>query len=51
MEQERLDGDVLWYCGVERENQTSWSANIEHGQTMIDAVVDAWVARLSSLGD
>jgi creatinine amidohydrolase len=47
VEQDRLDGDAPWYCGVEGDEQTSWSANVEHGQAMVDAVVDAWVARLT----
>ena len=46
VEQDRLAGDAPWYCGVEGEERTSWSANAEHGQAMVDAVVDAWVSRL-----
>ena len=41
VEQDRLDGDAPWYCGVEGEERTSWSANAGHGQAMVDAVVDA----------
>ena len=48
VEQERLDSEAPWYCGAEGEERTSWSANVEHGQAMVDAVVEAWVARLTS---
>ena len=29
VEQEKLDGDAPWYCGVKGEERTSWSANAE----------------------
>ena len=48
VEQDQLDGEAPWYCGVEGEERTSWSANVEHGQAMVDAVVNAWVDELSS---
>ena len=49
VEQNRLNIDKApWYCGVEGEDKTSWSANISHGKSMVDAVVDAWIHRLSS---
>ncbi|MEE2628870.1 MAG: creatininase family protein, partial [Candidatus Latescibacterota bacterium] len=45
VEQERLDDNAPWYCrGDEKKN--SWTANAEHGQAMIDAVVDAWVEKI-----
>ena len=48
VEQDRLDIDeAQWYCGVKRGEKTSWTANAEHGQAMVDAVVDAWVDLLS----
>ncbi len=45
VDQTRLDDDAPWYCGHDQE-RNSWTANIEHGQAMVDAVVDAWVDRL-----
>lgn len=46
VEQERLDIDEApWYCRQDEQNN-SWTANAEHGQAMVDAVVDAWVAHL-----
>ncbi len=48
VEQDRLDTDgAPWYCGTKGEEQSSWSATSAHGQDMVDAVVDAWVARLT----
>lgn len=47
VEQDRLDDDAPWYC-QQGEERNSWNANAEHGQLMVDAVVDAWVKRLSS---
>ncbi|HCV25777.1 MAG TPA: hypothetical protein DGN59_20160 [Candidatus Latescibacteria bacterium] len=45
VDQTRLDDDAPWYCGHDQE-RNSWTANVEHGQAMVDAVVDAWVDRL-----
>jgi len=46
VEQERLDIDTApWYCR-QNEDRSSWTANAEHGQAMVDAVVDAWVDHL-----
>ena len=47
VEQDRLDDDAPWYCQKGQE-RNSWNANAEHGQIMVDAVVDAWVGRLSN---
>lgn len=46
VEQARLDIDPApWYCR-QHEERSSWTANADHGRAMVDAVVDAWVARL-----
>ena len=45
VEQERLDDNAPWYCR-QNEGKNSWTANAEHGQAMIDAVVDAWVEKI-----
>ena len=45
VDQTRLDDDAPWYCGHDQE-RNSWTANVERGQAMVDAVVDAWVDRL-----
>lgn len=46
VEQERLDIDPApWYCR-QNEDNNSWTANVEHGQAMVDAVVDAWMKHL-----
>jgi creatinine amidohydrolase/Fe(II)-dependent formamide hydrolase-like protein len=46
VEQERLDlEEAPWYCR-QTEEKNSWTANVEHGQAMVDAVVDAWIAHL-----
>jgi creatinine amidohydrolase/Fe(II)-dependent formamide hydrolase-like protein len=46
VEQDRLDKEKApWYCRENDENN-SWTANVEHGQAMVDAVVDAWVQYL-----
>ncbi|HIG18270.1 MAG TPA: hypothetical protein EYQ31_13865, partial [Candidatus Handelsmanbacteria bacterium] len=46
VEQDRLDlEEAPWYCRQNEENN-SWTANVEHGQAMVDAVVDAWIAHL-----
>jgi creatinine amidohydrolase len=46
VEQERLDIDPApWYCR-QNDDRNSWTANVEHGQAMVDAVVDAWVDHL-----
>ena len=42
----RLDlEEAPWYCR-QNEAKNSWTANVEHGQAMVDAVVDAWIAHL-----
>ena len=45
VDQTRLGDDAPWYCGHDQE-RNSWTANVEHGQAMVDAVVDAWIDRL-----
>ena len=45
VEQDRLDDNAPWYCR-QHEEKNSWSANAEHGQAMVDAVVDTWVAKI-----
>ena len=42
VDQQRLDEHAPWYCRQD-EHRNSKTANAEHGQTMVDAVVDAWV--------
>ena len=45
VEQDRLGDDAPWYCR-QQEKKNSWTANVAHGEEMVDAVVDAWVAML-----
>ncbi len=45
VEQDRLGDDAPWYCR-QQEEKNSWTANVAHGEEMVDAVVDAWVAML-----
>ena len=47
VDQSRLDDNAPWYC---RKNgpKNSWNANAEHGQEMIDAVVNAWICKIDS---
>jgi creatinine amidohydrolase/Fe(II)-dependent formamide hydrolase-like protein len=45
VEQGRLDDSAPWYCRQNEENN-SWTANSEHGQRMVDAVVQAWAERI-----
>jgi creatinine amidohydrolase/Fe(II)-dependent formamide hydrolase-like protein len=45
VDQSKLDENAPWYCH-ENEEESSWSANADHGQAMVDAVVAAWVERL-----
>ena len=45
VEQDRLGDDPPWYCQQD-ETKNSYTANAEHGQAMIAAVVDAWVAKI-----
>lgn len=47
VEQARLDDTAPWYCRQDEE-KNSWTANVEHGQAMVDAVVAAWVKRIGS---
>ncbi|MBT4097298.1 MAG: creatininase family protein [Gemmatimonadetes bacterium] len=49
VDQSKLDENAPWYCH-ENEEKSSWSANVEHGQAMVDAVVAAWVDRLGGKG-
>lgn len=48
VEQNRLDDNAPWYCHL-GEKQSSATANAEHGNAMMDAVVDAWVRRLKGM--
>ena len=45
VEQDRLSDDSPWYCRQDEE-KNSWTANAEHGQAMVDAVVETWVAKI-----
>jgi creatinine amidohydrolase len=45
VEQGRLGDDAPWYCRQDEE-KNSWTANVAHGQEMVNAVVDAWVEML-----
>ncbi len=45
VEQDRLDDDAPWYCRA-NEERNSITANVEHGQRMVAAVVDAWMDHL-----
>ena len=47
VEQDRLDDNAPWYCR-QSEEHNSWTANAEHGQIMVDAVVDAWVKKIDA---
>ena len=47
VEQDRLDDNAPWYCRQDEE-RNSWTANAEHGQNMVDAVVDAWVKKIDA---
>ena len=47
VEQDRLDDDAPWYCR-QHEEKNSWTANPEHGQAMVNAVVGAWVEKISA---
>jgi creatinine amidohydrolase len=47
VEQDKLDDDAPWYCRQDEE-KNSWSASAEHGQLMVDAVVDAWVKKIDA---
>jgi hypothetical protein len=46
VDQSRLDGNAPWYCRQDEE-KNSWTANADHGNLMVEAVVNAWVKRLS----
>ena len=46
VEQGRLDDTAPWYCRQD-ETKNSWTANVEHGNTMVEAVVSTWVKRLA----
>ncbi|MCZ6675848.1 MAG: creatininase family protein [Candidatus Poribacteria bacterium] len=46
VEPARLEGDVPWYCR-QHEEKNSWTANAAHGQVMVDAVVNAWIKKIS----
>ena len=45
VDQSRLDDQAPWYCR-QHEKKNSWTANVEHGRTMVEAVVKAWVKKL-----
>lgn len=45
VDQSKLGEGAPWYCR-EKEQNNSWTANAEHGQAMVDAVVDAWLTRI-----
>jgi len=45
VEQDRLDDSAPWYCRQHEEN-SSWTANSDHGRTMVEAVVGAWVEKI-----
>ena len=45
VDQEQLDENAPWYCRQD-EKLNSWTANAEHGASMVEAVVDAWVEML-----
>jgi hypothetical protein len=45
VEQDRLGDDAPWYCRQDAA-KNSWTANARHGRAMVDAVVDAWVAKI-----
>ena len=47
VEQDRLDDTAPWYCR-QHEERNSWTANAQHGQRMVEAVVEAWVSRIDS---
>jgi creatinine amidohydrolase len=46
VDQRRLDERAPWYCRQDEE-KNSWTANPGHGRLMVEAVVEAWVKRLS----
>ena len=45
VEQDLLDDKAPWYCRQDEENN-SWTANAEHGNKMVDAVIEAWLKHL-----
>jgi creatinine amidohydrolase len=47
VEQDRLDNNAPWYCRQDEQNN-SWTANVAHGQEMVEAVVNAWVEKINS---
>ena len=47
VDQEQLDENAPWYCRQD-EYRNSWTANAEHGASMVEAVVDAWVELLQN---
>ena len=47
VEQDKLDEDAPWYC-YQDEEKNSWTANATHGQIMVEAVVDAWIDKIST---
>jgi creatinine amidohydrolase/Fe(II)-dependent formamide hydrolase-like protein len=46
VEQGQLDDNAPWYCHQDEE-KNSWTANAEHGQIMVEAVVNAWVDKIA----
>lgn len=45
VDQSKLDDNAPWYCRQDEE-KNSWTANADHGQRMVDAVVAAWLKLL-----
>jgi len=48
VDQTRLDENAPWYCHL-GEEKSSATATAEHGQAMVEAVVEAWVEELGRL--
>lgn len=45
VDQSCLGESAPWYCQKDQK-ENSWTANVEHGDSMVEAVVNAWVGRL-----
>jgi creatinine amidohydrolase/Fe(II)-dependent formamide hydrolase-like protein len=46
VDQSQLDDNAPWYCRQDEE-KNSWTANGEHGNLMVEAVVASWVKQLT----
>ena len=46
VQQDQLNENAPWYCR-QNESQNSSTANKEHGQKMVDAVVNTWVKKIN----